>query len=93
MEFTEEISKRIYDIIKDNDTNQKELAKAIDVNPKQISRWKTGQAEMRIYKLREQNITFYPTPPGGEVIRGLCASRSFTENRYRDKRGGLTAPR
>jgi len=38
MEFTEEISKRIYNIIEDNDTNQQEIAKAIDVNPKQISR-------------------------------------------------------
>lgn len=74
MEFTEEISKRIYDIIEDNDTNQQELAKAIDVNPKQISRWKTGQAEMGIYKLKKF-CTYYGV--SADYVLGLQKKKGY----------------
>lgn len=46
------ITQRIKETIDKNKATQIELAKAIDVNPKQIQRWKTGKQEMSITKLR-----------------------------------------
>lgn len=47
------IAQRIKETIDKNEATQIELAKAIDVNPKQIQRWKTGEQEMSIAKLRK----------------------------------------
>ena len=41
------IAQRIKETIDKNKATQIELAKAIDVNPKQIQRWKTGVAKRR----------------------------------------------
>lgn len=46
------IAQRIKETIDKNKATQIELARAIDVNPKQIQRWKTGEQEMSITKLR-----------------------------------------
>lgn len=46
------IAQRIKETIDKNEATQIELAKAIDVNPKQIQRWKAGEQEMSITKLR-----------------------------------------
>ena len=51
---------------------------------------KTAQIAVRI---TEETKRILPAPPGGEVVRASAPSEGFTENRYRDKRGGLTAPR
>lgn len=48
-----EIHERIDALIEDNETRVDELAFAIGVNRKQITRWRKGEAEMGIYKLKE----------------------------------------
>lgn len=48
-----EIHERIDALIEDNETRIDELAFAIGVNRKQITRWRKGEAEMGIYKLKE----------------------------------------
>lgn len=47
------IHERINALIEDNETRVDELALAIGVNRKQITRWRKGDAEMGIYKLKE----------------------------------------
>ena len=49
----EQITQNIAEIIEASEKTQNELAMMIGVNPKQVQRWKSGQAEMGIYKLRE----------------------------------------
>lgn len=48
-----EIHERIDALIEDNETKVEELAYTIGVNRKQITRWRKGEAEMGIYKLKE----------------------------------------
>ncbi len=48
-----EIHEKIDALIEDNETRVDELALAIGVNRKQITRWRKGDAEMGIYKLKE----------------------------------------
>ena len=47
------IAQKIKETIDTSETTQIELAEAIDVNPKQIQRWKIGEQEMGVTKLRE----------------------------------------
>lgn len=47
-----EIHEKIAAVIDDHDTYQEELAQVIGCNQKQITRWKRGEAEMGIYKLK-----------------------------------------
>ncbi|MBQ9914044.1 MAG: helix-turn-helix transcriptional regulator [Clostridia bacterium] len=46
------ITKRIADTIEDSDITIKEIAKKLGCSTKQITRWKKGEAEMGIYKLK-----------------------------------------
>lgn len=48
-----EIHERLSALIEDTDTNETILANKINVNRKQITRWKQGQAKMGIYKLKQ----------------------------------------
>lgn len=46
-----EIFERIAALIDDNNISREEIAKALKVSTKQITRWKQNEAEMGIYKL------------------------------------------
>lgn len=46
------ITKRISDMIEDSDITIKEIAERLGCSTKQITRWRKGQAEMGIYKLK-----------------------------------------
>lgn len=48
----EEITRNINSIIEDSDERTDALALAIGCNRKQITRWKNGEQEMGIYKLK-----------------------------------------
>lgn len=48
----EEITQNIYSVIEDSEKRIDELALAVGCNRKQITRWKNGDAEMGIYKLK-----------------------------------------
>lgn len=47
------IGERITAIIEDSDTSIAELCRATGFNPRQVTRWKTDEAEMGIMKLKE----------------------------------------
>lgn len=47
-----EIAKRIADTIEDNDMTIKQIAELLGCSTKQITRWKNGEQEMGIYKLK-----------------------------------------
>lgn len=47
-----EIAKRIADTIEDSDKSIKQIAELLGCSTKQVTRWKTGQQEMGIYKLK-----------------------------------------
>lgn len=47
------INERLAALIEDTDTHIGHLAESIEINPRQITRWKKGEAEMGIYKLKK----------------------------------------
>lgn len=47
-----EIAKRIADTIEDSDKSIKQIAELLGCSTKQVTRWKNGEQEMGIYKLK-----------------------------------------
>ena len=63
-----EIHERLKATREDKEVSQEEIANAIRVSRKQISRWETKQSEMGIYKLRELCLYYHVS---ADYILGL----------------------
>lgn len=63
-----EIHERLKATREDKEISQEEIANAIKVSRKQVSRWETKQSEMGIYKLRELCLYYHVS---ADYILGL----------------------